>query len=426
MILRLLVALLLIAGSSAGQVIVKGSATVGGKTAASSAVVSTDNGSWLPGYNGGSPISGWYQLTNTAFRGSTPDVKVPTNYSSCSGCNWDLTADVMTDWGGGAYDTSRHRMMIFGGGHLGYGGNEVYALDLAANGGSTAPRGVYRLTNPCPTWTQNNDPICTNKPNSRHTYFGLVYSVARDAFVIFDGGMYGSAVNTGNIVWSLDLSTLPALNETTHVPNDTTAKPSTETWSQRGSITNVSGQDVNGIADPGATMVARSGHFYMGNQHTVIDYNDTTGAFVGSTLTDTMNGTSYYAIWVYNSRTPNLIWHVGKGEFEKLDVTTGVHTAVSPASVTGCTFSTVTNAAGPSVAYDTNRNILVFWLGGGVVYEWTPAASGGTCVARSFTNSFGCATWDSNMIYGRWAYDPTYNVFVAWSNATANACIWRP
>ena len=40
---------------------------------------------------------------------------------------------VINDWSGGIADEKRNRLLIWGGGHRGYFGNEVYALDLNAH-----------------------------------------------------------------------------------------------------------------------------------------------------------------------------------------------------------------------------------------------------------------------------------------------------
>jgi hypothetical protein len=36
----------------------------------------------------------------------------------------------MAAWGGGAHDTKRDRLIVWGGGHGDYGGNELYAFDV--------------------------------------------------------------------------------------------------------------------------------------------------------------------------------------------------------------------------------------------------------------------------------------------------------
>ena len=53
---------------------------------------------------------------------------------------------VINDWSSGAYDSAHNRLLIAGGGHHGYFGNEVYALQL-----DSGPNGqMIRLNDPTP------------------------------------------------------------------------------------------------------------------------------------------------------------------------------------------------------------------------------------------------------------------------------------
>jgi len=50
----------------------------------------------------------------------------------------------MTAWSGGAFDTTRDRLVVWGGGHADYPGNELYVFDLGT-------LRWQRLTDPSPT-----------------------------------------------------------------------------------------------------------------------------------------------------------------------------------------------------------------------------------------------------------------------------------
>src|SRR5689334_18077993 len=77
------------------------------------------------------PTLGWYQRPNTKIR--------PVCYggSTNTGCQ-----NVSAAWNSGVLDTRRNRMIIWGGGHTDYSGNEIYAVNL--NGTPNA----QRLTDP--------------------------------------------------------------------------------------------------------------------------------------------------------------------------------------------------------------------------------------------------------------------------------------
>lgn len=84
-------------------------------------------------------------------------------------------------WGGATLDTSRRRLMLAGGGHNDYGGNEVLAFDLDR-------LAWQRLTDPTPF--PNRHPEVQNpdgSPISRHTYGGLAYLAGTDRFFVLGG-----------------------------------------------------------------------------------------------------------------------------------------------------------------------------------------------------------------------------------------------
>src|SRR5687767_9376378 len=60
-------------------------------------------------------------------------------------------AGLMTAWNGGAYDGLRNRLLVFGGGHNDYYGNEIYAFNLNS-------MAWERVTNPTLDWANGTDP----------------------------------------------------------------------------------------------------------------------------------------------------------------------------------------------------------------------------------------------------------------------------
>lgn len=66
---------------------------------------------------------GWDELPNTHMRYVCPPNT--TEYNFADRCNNAINA-----WSGGVLDTLRNRLLIWGGGHGDYYGNEVYALNL--------------------------------------------------------------------------------------------------------------------------------------------------------------------------------------------------------------------------------------------------------------------------------------------------------
>src|SRR5262245_37077194 len=70
---------------------------------------------------------GWYEIPNTALQSvCPPDNFGGTNYPFSGMCKYVVWA-----WNSGVLDTARNRLIVWGGGHADYLGNEVYAVNLS-------------------------------------------------------------------------------------------------------------------------------------------------------------------------------------------------------------------------------------------------------------------------------------------------------
>lgn len=78
---------------------------------------------------------------------------------------------VIHAWGSGVYDTDREQLVVWGGGHSDYDGNEVYTFGPLT---SDAPRWT-RLTEPSSPPANNTPRGADGRPVSRHTYNLLTY-----------------------------------------------------------------------------------------------------------------------------------------------------------------------------------------------------------------------------------------------------------
>jgi hypothetical protein len=109
---------------------------------------------------------------------------------------------VITAWNGGAADTARDRLIVWGGGHGDYFGNEVYALDLDL-------LTLVRLNDPSPIDNVRQCPFSyiDGKPSSRHTYDAPAYLEHADRMFHF-GGSRASCGFLADDTWTLDLETL--------------------------------------------------------------------------------------------------------------------------------------------------------------------------------------------------------------------------
>jgi hypothetical protein len=70
--------------------------------------------------------AGWYEIPQTQLRTVCP----PNNFGGTTYRFTDLCPAVVANWNSGVMDTSRNRLIVWGGGHTDYAGNEIYALNL--------------------------------------------------------------------------------------------------------------------------------------------------------------------------------------------------------------------------------------------------------------------------------------------------------
>ncbi len=132
------------------------------------------------------PPGHWYEVVNSSIEqqlGKTPNV--------------------MSPWSGGAYDTKRGRLIVFGGGHGDYSGNEIYAFDVN-------DLKWYQLTQPTAReFLSRTEPIYLDgRPSSVHTYDGLEYLPNVDRFFSSGGAIYGSGGCSGK-TWLYDFAAQP-------------------------------------------------------------------------------------------------------------------------------------------------------------------------------------------------------------------------
>lgn len=114
---------------------------------------------------------------------------------------------IMDDWSGAALDTTNHRLMVWGGGHNGYYGNEAYAFDLVARKWSM----VTQPSDPTGYDFDNAEPgvMADGNPTVIHTYDCLAYSPNTHEMISTAGGGMGPI---GGVfypyTWALNLDTM--------------------------------------------------------------------------------------------------------------------------------------------------------------------------------------------------------------------------
>ncbi len=117
----------------------------------------------------------WYEVPNSHLL----DVGADPTELNLSG---SISRGLMAAWSGGVFDTKRDRLIIWGGGHNDYGGNELYAFDVNL-------LRWLRLTEPTPNPNRCQEVNSDGTPVARHTYNGLAYIANGDRCFAFGGDL---------------------------------------------------------------------------------------------------------------------------------------------------------------------------------------------------------------------------------------------
>ena len=330
---------------------------------------------------------GWYQIPNTSYAGLCP------NYSDLYG----TCQAIVGAWGSAWVDTARSRMVLFGGGHTDYNGNEVFKLDFQANPiawalAKDATHGANLTSSSCSE--ANGD----GTPQSRHDNDGMVYVANQDLYFIHGGNLANCGSFTNNY-WTLNPGTLqwnmPSLPGTAPNPN-------------------LNGSSSTLDYDP------VTGKVYMveTNASTFWSWNPATNAW--SVLNGNIGGacdTHGYEHTSVIDPGRRLYFCVGVGDAYKISLSAPY--AATALSLSGCTG--IAAATGPGAAYYPTDHSIVFWNGGNSVYEYNPD----TDSCQTITYSGGPGAAQSSGTYKRWGYFPGLGGFIIVPDYNVNAYFLR-
>ncbi len=145
---------------------------------------------YLQGLLDATPVGGWVKASVGKFSDAWA-----TGAAGMPNTVHVNTGSVVYAWSSFAWDSSRGNLIIYGGGHANYIGNEIY-LWQGSDGnwtrGSVSSRVENIVTAADPrTWLVVDDAA----PQSAHTYDGNVYLPNNDMFVTLGGGIYNTGGN---------------------------------------------------------------------------------------------------------------------------------------------------------------------------------------------------------------------------------------
>jgi hypothetical protein len=291
----------------------------------------------------------------------------------------------MDAWSGGAYDTRRDRLIVWGGGHADYAGNEVYTFDLNS-------LKWQRLTNPSPysspdssSWDYNPD----NTPVSVHTYDGLEYLPNVDRFWTHGGSRWRSGY-AHQLTWTFDFAALR--------------------WSRRADSPACAQLEMVSAYDP------VTGHVFVSGPASCSGFY----AYdpVANTWTQKSDrGVRYHQVAAIDPVRRKFV-SIGDGYVYAHSLTTGTRQTLNTTGATA-----ILNETYPGFTYDSVSDRFVAWDGGPYVYvlnmdtlQWT---------RLSPTNSVTPTPSTPNGTFGRWQYVPSKNVFIGVNKTDQNVWIYK-
>jgi hypothetical protein len=394
-----------------------------GNTSAQSASASVTT---PPGSSGGNPLStaaGWHKISFSELKGSENTSPCPANnYGGYGYAFFDNCPSLMLAWSGGMADTARHRLIVWGGGHTDYFGNELYAVDLTKVGTCTATSPcMYRLDNPSNPTSCIASNTCDANPDgtpiARHTYDGLVYMPTSDQMISIGGGYYGG--NGNQNVWTLNMGSVTSAC----APNCTPA------WTHLGTVA--------ANSSPGEGYTAwwnsvSSTPQFIDDQNNLETFTMPTGPWTVNTTGLSVAG--YNSTVVYDSND-QIAFDMGCGT---------VCSAFWVSTAAGSNFAqhniTIGGSCGPIqtgypiMAWDpVARVIRVLVNGSNTQYLLTPNTASTTwnCATETYGSTSGAdypPAMNTSMqgIFGRWNYFADWDVYILCNDPTQDCWYFRP
>ncbi len=342
------------------------------------------------------PADSWYEVPDSKLNENPAEVQDPQRTGVWQGNN--KSANGLFPWSGGAFDRKRDRLLIWGGGHHAYYGNEIYAFNLK-------DFTWERLTNPSPTVDAGTDSkpgprvdiLADGNPNSRHTYYNLDY-IPEPIDAMFSSPAGSISALEGGLdrhTWLFDFKK--------------------EEWINQGK--KGVGNPIVGWSPTASAYDPVSGLVYSVGPDGLYEYNLKTNFWRHLNKKNITNsgGASDRGMVIDTKR--NKIVVVGQGEVAVYDLDGDRQYQKQSWKTKGNEFQNV-GGYRPGVNYDPIMDRIVVWHGGAVqalnmdTKGWESGA-----VAPGKPHRTGT--------YGRFRYSPKQNAYVAVNNGDQNVLIYK-
>jgi len=326
----------------------------------------------------------WYMVPNSRLDTMLPNPIPP---------GWSGPVSIMGAWSGGAYDTKRDRLIVWGGGHNDYGGNEIYVFDISAFKWLRTWGPSSNIPDPGGSCSET---YSDGNPVSKHTYDGLEYIPIIDRFFSHGGSLYCGPGSGSVATWLFDFNSLTWQLKTTILP--------VGSWTELEVVT---------------AYDSVTGHVFISSPSLgLYEYNPS-------------NNT-----WTERSSTP-----IGYGKVAAIDpgrrkfVVIGggqiqAYTLSASGTLTLQTLSTTGDAAilsadYPGFVYDPVSDRFVAWNGGANVYTLNMDTLKWTRVPPALTNTVVPTSASGTGTFGRWQYVSSKNAFIGVNQINENVYVYK-
>ncbi len=287
---------------------------------------------------------------------------------------------------GGAFDTRRNQLLVWGGGFIHYHGNEVYAFKVDE-------LAWERLTDPVADPALNEEVNADGTPVSRDTYHGLAYIAHADRLFACGGVLAGRLAKRAELTWTFDPSA-----RKWHRMDPTGTRPPT-------------GPLNIAAYDPVGRKVWWGDENYGGNGPGLYSYDSDSNTWAKHAS----ESLAHYGVAV-DTRRHRLLF-VGRGRVLSYDLSEPTIRKEVWQTAGGEGF---VDRDDPGLDYDPVGDRFVGWAGG-AVYVLDPESR----LWRS-VDAPGGPPPEKSGVFGRWRYVPSVDAFLVATDADRDVHFFKP
>ncbi len=348
------------------------------------------------------PAGQWYEAPNSKLASVDP---CPAN-----NCTWTANegvAAVMNDWAGGAFATgfgTQGGLVVTGGGHNGYYGNELYAFDVGT-------LKWQRLTTPVnnPTCDYTEAELQDQSPCASHTYDFLQYHPGTNSFVQLgstsnqsEGGGGSPRVHLFNLTTKQWRRGARRANFNDQTGSSSAYDPNRDVFWFLAPFNNYFAKyDPNANSGAGAWTQEQQFNIEIDG---VADIDPTRDLYA------VVEGRVKHVIYVFDLKNPT----------------------APPVTINTAGDTTVQQSAGNGFGWDPVAKAFIGWVGGTSVYkltapsgDWRTGTWTWTRIDAASGNSASPGSKNVANTYSRWRYVPAVNAWMVVNSTTSDVFFYK-